>query len=146
MLGVGMADPHGVDGDARGLGLLQLSTTFALDKTVRRCCARFGAVAGAWGALSGLPLRGYEIHHGQTRMVRDGARAEADGREVMPGLAWQNAAGNVLGLYVHGLFEDAAVLRALLGGQGPDLDAVFDGLADFLERHADPGLLYALIP
>jgi len=143
MLGAGMADPHGIDGEARGLDLLPLSTTFAADKTVRRCSARFGETTGAWQALSGLPLQGYEIHHGQTCLVD--APAGRNAREVIPGLAWQNAAGNVLGLYVHGLFEDAAVLRALLGAQAPDLDAVFDGLADFLERHADPGVLYALI-
>jgi adenosylcobyric acid synthase len=143
MLGADMADPHGIDGAAQGLGLLPLSTTFAADKTVRRCASRFGVVTGAWQALSGQPLQGYEIHHGQTGLAD--APAGQAAREVIPGLAWQNAAGNVLGLYVHGLFEDAAVLRALLGAQAPDLDAVFDGLADFLGQHADPGVLAALI-
>ncbi|MCZ2090018.1 MAG: cobyric acid synthase CobQ, partial [Burkholderiales bacterium] len=66
-------------------------------------------------------------------------------REVIPGLAWQNPAGNVLGCYLHGLFEDAAVLHALFGAQAPTLDAVFDGLAAELERAFAPGALQALI-
>ena len=61
------------------------------------------------------------------------------------GLGWQNAAGNVLGVYLHGLFEDAAVLRALFGTQAPTLDATFDGLADFIDTHFAPGVLAGLI-
>jgi adenosylcobyric acid synthase len=56
-------------------------------------------------------------------------------------LGWQNDAGNVLGVYLHGLFEDAAVLHALFGAGAPTLDGVFDGLADFIERHFQPGAL-----
>ena len=143
MLGVEMTDPYGIDGQARGLGLLCLSTAFAADKIVRRCETRFGELAGRWAGLSGVPLRGYEIHHGQTRACA--GAVQADAREVIPGLAWQNAAGNVLGLYVHGLFEEPAVLQALLGGKTPAADAVFDGLAQFLDRHVDSDVLYALI-
>lgn len=143
MLGTEMTDPHGIDGEARGLGLLSLSTAFAADKIVRRCETRFRALTGCWAGLSGAALRGYEIHHGRTRILAGAAHAGA--REVIPGLAWQNAAGNVLGLYVHGLFEEPAVLQALLGGRIRSLDDVLDGLAQFLERHADPGVLDALI-
>ena len=145
MLGEALVDPHGIDGNAPGLGLLPLVTMFAPDKTVRLAAARFGPLAGAWSGLSGIEARGYEIHHGQTMWHPD-MRARGDAaREVMPGLAWQSAAGNVLGVYLHGLFEDEAVLRALFGASVPTLDAVFDGLADFLASHVEPGVLDALI-
>ena len=65
---------------------------------------------------------------------------------VMPdNLAWQNAAGNVLGLYLHGMFEDPRVLQALFGAATPTLDSVFDGLADFIARHFEPGVLQSLL-
>jgi len=63
----------------------------------------------------------------------------------MPGLAWQNGTGNVLGCYLHGLFESPAVLQALFGARVPTLEDVFDGLADFLQTHVEPGVLDALI-
>ena len=62
-------------------------------------------------------------------------------REVTPGLAWSNAAGNVLGLYLHGLFEDAAVLRALFGADAPTLEQVFERMADGVGRWFAPEAL-----
>ena len=71
------------------------------------------------------------------------ARVALTGPQGQP-LGWQNAAGNVLGLYLHGLFEDPAVLQALFGASVPTLDSVFDGLADFMEKHFAPGGLAVL--
>jgi adenosylcobyric acid synthase len=142
MLGEALVDPHGIDGNAPGLGLLPLVTLFAPDKTVQRTRARFGPVAGPWSALAGLEASGYEIHHGRTAQHP----AMAPAREVLPcGLGWQNEAGNVLGLYLHGLFEDPAVLRALFGADVPAPDQVFDGLADFIDAHFPAGVLAGLI-
>ncbi|MEO0003418.1 MAG: Cobyric acid synthase, partial [Pseudomonadota bacterium] len=145
MLGEALIDTHGVDGNAPGLGLLPLVTQFDPDKTVRRTQACFGELLGAWSALSGVAVQGYEIHHGQTAQHPAMAAAGDIAREVLPGLAWQNGRGNVLGCYLHGLFEDPAVLQALFGASAPTLDSIFDGLADYLERHIAPGVLDALI-
>ncbi|MBU1361933.1 MAG: cobyric acid synthase [Gammaproteobacteria bacterium] len=146
MLGEALIDPHGVDGNGPGLGLLPLVTEFAPDKRVVRRRARFGALHGPWARLSDIEIDGYEIRHGRsiehTAMAAAGARASA----VMPDqLAWQNGAGNVLGLYLHGLFEQAAVLQALFGASVRTLDEVFDGLADRAEAHFAPGVLRSLI-
>jgi adenosylcobyric acid synthase len=145
MLGEALIDPHGIDGNAPGLGLLPLVTTFAREKTVRPRRLRLGPCRGAWQALSGLAVCGYEIHHGQTA-VHPGLRAAgATVHEVLPGLAWQNEAGHVFGLYLHGLLENPAVLQALFGARAPALEAVFDALADSVQRHFYPGVLDALI-
>ncbi|RYF32933.1 MAG: cobyric acid synthase [Comamonadaceae bacterium] len=146
MLGEALIDPHGIDGNAPGLGLLPLVTTFEPDKTVRHRDARFGELAGTWAPLSGVAMHGYEIHHGRTAEHEAMAAAGDRAMAVMPdALAWQNGAGNVLGLYLHGLFEDPAVLQALFGATAPTLDSVFDGLADYIDTHFAPGALRALI-
>ena len=66
-------------------------------------------------------------------------------REVMPGLAWQSGDGQVLGTYLHGLFECPAVLQALFGAQVPTLETVFEGLADYIGQHFEPGALAGLL-
>ena len=146
MLGEALIDPHGIDGNAPGLGLLPLVTVFAPDKTVQRTSTSFAALTGAWSKLSDLAVQGYEIHHGQTRQHVAMAAAGDVALPVMAnGLAWQNPAGNVLAVYLHGLFEQPAVLQALFGATTPTLDSVFDGLADFIEQHFAPGVLASLI-
>ena len=145
MLGEALIDTAGIDGNAPGLGLLPLVTTFEVAKTVQPTQAQFGAMQGAWAALAGVPATGYEIHHGQTAQHPAMAAKGDVAREVIPGIAWQNPAGNVLGVYLHGLFEDAAVLHALFGAQVPTLDSVFDGLAGFLGSSFTPGVLNALV-
>ena len=116
-------------GSVDGLGLLDADIVFTADKTLRH-----------WGG----PLAGYEIHHGQTA-EHPAMAAQSPAHEVLPGLAWQNAAGNVLGCYVHGLFEDARVLQALFGADAPSLDAVFDGLARDVAQAFEPGALARLL-
>ncbi|MDF2466639.1 MAG: cobyric acid synthase [Ramlibacter sp.] len=150
MLGEALIDTHGIEpmepGKAPGLGLLRLVTAFDPVKTVRHTRTRFSGLAGPWAALSGADAAGYEIHHGQTdQHAVTGTQGDMV-RAVLPdGLGWQNEAGNVLGVYLHGLFEDPRVLHALFGASAPTLNSVFDGLADFIEKHVEPGVLDALI-
>jgi adenosylcobyric acid synthase len=125
-------------GDATGLGLLPLETVFEKNKLVKRTTASFGHLHGAWQALSNVTVTGYEIHQGITKANQDKAF------EPIQGLAWQSKEGNVLGLYLHGMFEDSAVLQALWGADAPSLDGVFDGLSDFLSQHMSAGFLSKL--
>jgi adenosylcobyric acid synthase len=180
MLGEALIDPHGIDGNSPGLGLLPVVTVFAQDKTVRRTQTCFLAIADAyaadgntggrmlpnaqkspfgilprgwsgdgvspWAALAGVAVSGYEIHHGQTAQHPAMAAVGDVARAVLSDdLGWVNAQGNVLGLYLHGIFENPAVLRALFGANVPTLDSVFDGLADYIEKHFEAGVLASLV-
>jgi len=129
MLGRDIADPLGMEGGTPGhtpgLGLLPLHTRFSERKTLRRARHRLPALQGPWAALSGLDIEGYEIHLGHTEAAHDAAPCTP----VLPqGLGWQR--GPVLGLYLHGLFENPAVLQALFGSAPPPLDARLDALAE----------------
>jgi adenosylcobyric acid synthase len=157
MLGTHIDDRTGVEGGAsgtdQGLGLLPLRTRFEADKRLSLTRARFAdaadtadaagaqGVPSPWSALAGVGVQGYEIHHGQTEA---GSLAQAilfD--ESGHALGWRQ--GAVLGVYLHGLFEDTAAMRALFGQCAPDLDATFDGLADFVGQHLGEPALMALL-
>lgn len=145
MLGEVLIDEFGIDGNALGLGLLPIATQFAVQKTVQRTQAEFLNLHGTWSALSGVKVSGYEIHHGHTK-VHSAITFPGDlAHEVMRGLAWQNKAGNVLGTYLHGLFENPAVLQAMFGMQTVTMETVFEGLADYLEQHMGIATLKSLI-
>ncbi len=96
MLGTQLIDDAGTEsGPARWMGLefMPLCTRFGNDKIVRQCLLQ-----SAWPA-GGIPLAGYEIHHGQTELVgTDGEPLILDcGAE----LGWRH--DRVAGAYVHGL-------------------------------------------
>jgi adenosylcobyric acid synthase len=135
MLGGRIADPHGVEGEsADGLGLLDLETSFAATKTL-------GNPTGtAWG----VPVTGYEIHHGQVVRSGDPQLLDGEGSDT----------GAVLGTHWHGLLENDAFRRLLLarlataaGRTGfvaaPDTSfaavrgAQLDLLGDLVEQHID---------
>jgi adenosylcobyric acid synthase len=115
------------------LGLLPVETRFREEKTTRRTSARFGELPEPWAALNGLAVEGYEIRHGETR---------GDAAVLPDGLGY--AVGPVLGVYLHGLFEQSHVVEALLGRPpARTLDQALDELADAVEAHLDVGALLA---
>jgi adenosylcobyric acid synthase len=134
MLGERLEDDGGVDGSAEGLALLPLRTVFAAPKLTARRSARFAQLSGPWAALGGQELAGYEIRHGQTT-------ATALLTEALPG-GLGFADGPILGIYLHGLFEQPSLLRALFESSPQrSLEASFDLLADALEEHLDVAAL-----
>jgi len=115
MLGQRLRDPHGVESAApevAGLGLLDMEVTFEPEK---RTVQAEGVLCGGPGWLEGLKgarIGGYEIHSGVNAFGRD-ARFWMDlGAPGIDGAC--NAAGNVLGTYLHGLFDDGALADALV--------------------------------
>jgi len=112
MLGEALIDPGDIAGNGPGLGLLPLVTLLDAGGAVVPGRWRFQPVAGHWAPLSGLALHAGEVRQGRT-VQHAGMGA---GRAVIEGgIGWQNEQGNVLGLALRGLFEDAAVLQALFG-------------------------------
>jgi adenosylcobyric acid synthase len=142
MLGRELRDPHGVEGAGEGLGLLALSTEYEATKSYRSGSYSFGEVSGFWKGLSAVRFEGYEIRHGRSEPVADG-QASAPRPVLAGGLGWQQ--GQLLALYAHGLFENAAVLKALFGAAAPTLEDTFEGLADFAEHHLGVETLSSLM-
>ncbi|QLF70491.1 cobyric acid synthase [Peteryoungia desertarenae] len=142
MLGRSVSDPLGLEGGERsveGLGLLDVETEMAPEKTVRNTVAR--------SLQYDVGLSGYEIHLGITRGP-DCSRpsVEVDGR----GDGAISADGRVMGTYLHGLFGSDAYRANLLesfgiksGGQNyrQTVDRALDDLAAELESRLSPTFL-----
>jgi adenosylcobyric acid synthase len=122
---------------------LPFATAFQRRKRYRRGTYRLGALTGYWGPLGGLEFEAYEIRHGETHALA-GPDARGALEAVLPNdCGWQY--GQTLALYVHGLFESPAVMRALFGHRTPTLDDTLDGLADFIDLHFAAGALMGLV-
>ena len=145
MLGGELTDPHGVEGSARGLGLLPFNTEFLRLKRCAHGRHSLGPLTGFWTSLSGTAFDAYEIRHGTT--LPAAAPGPQFTRPLQPVLAencgWQY--GQLLALYLHGMLESPEVMRRLFGRRTPTLDDTFDGLADFIDAHFAPGVLMSLL-
>ena len=164
MLGQRLSDPDGIESsvpEMEGLGILPLTTVFAGTKETHRI---HGEVVGASGLLkfaAGAPVTGYEIHMGRTTGEGVALPFRINDRTdvaVTPDTAYDgamDALGRVLGTYVHGLFHNGQLRRAILeelarrkGIALPEslelgaMDAEFDKLADWVRGSLDMDLIY----
>jgi len=147
MLGQAIHDPFGLEGEpgsSAGLQWLDLTTTLDAEKKLRR-------VSGVL-ALDEAPVTGYEIHHGVTH-----GAALARPLVNLPG-RYDGAIsddGQVIGSYLHGLFDSPAACAALLRWAGLAETAPFDypalreqgieRLADAVAQHLDMRRIDALL-
>jgi adenosylcobyric acid synthase len=159
MLGRVVRDPAGIessDGEAPGLGLLPVATTFESAKATFQVRARVLGGPGWLAKAAGQEVEGYEIHMGQTTggnpwleiTCRNGAPAGLpDGAVSDEGRVW--------GCYLHGLFANAALRRLWLaslsdvwtGMESPaaSLHVTLDRLADAVEAALDMQRLAAIL-
>jgi adenosylcobyric acid synthase len=137
MLGRRIADPLGIEGaagESRGLGWLALDTVLHAEKQLRNVRGRLLLDA----AQDETRVRGYEIHMGQssgTALERPAVRLD-DGRDD----GAVSCDGQIVGTYLHGLFEEPAACAALLRWAGLEAAQTFDHARrreEMLERLAD---------
>lgn len=148
MLGRAVHDPDGIEGatgSTPGFALLDLETTLAPAKQLRRVSGRL--------AFADAPVCGYEIHAGVTR----GAGLAGPVAELETGTdGARSEDGCVLGTYLHGIFDEAPARDALLRwagldepGTAPDhaalREAGIDQLADACQAQLDWGALDRLL-
>jgi adenosylcobyric acid synthase len=161
MLGLAVLDPQGVESDraqARGLGLLPVSTVFRPAKTTHQVEARVEADRGLLEGCRGMAIRGYEIHMGESWGEADSpfllVSRSGEACRVPDGALSRD--GWLLGTYIHGLFHNRDLRRRLLRNlarrKGVSLpestegeDDPYDRLAALVRAHLDMGLIYRLL-
>ncbi len=150
MMGRQINDPHHLEsghGTIKALGLLDMETVLEKDKTLTR--------KKALHTPSGLPVHGYEIHHGQTTSAHPPLLqfddSEGDGAGTADNQVW--------GSYLHGIFDDDIFRRWFLDqlrikqGLTPlkqvcapyDLEPAFDRLADAVRSQLQMDRVYQLL-
>ncbi len=160
MLTERIEDPHGVEGGGsiEGLGLLPATTVFETQKTRTRVSGKIQGAKGVFACMNGHELSGYEIHMGTT--ATDAplcVLTQENGTETLDGLSFNNVAGS----YVHGIFDSAPLLHALLhelakrkgieysADKSIDMESVkqseYDKLADTVRASLDMKAIYEII-
>ncbi len=130
MLGKILADPEGIEGQEgryKGLGLLPLKTVIAGQKVARQrqVTSNF--------PQEGLPVVGYEIHQGRTRLIEEG------GTQALfddPNLGVVDDTQSIWGTYLHGIFDNGPWRRAWLNRlrQQRGLKSLPTGVANYREE------------
>ena len=131
MLGERILDPLGSEagGAEKGLGFLPVETVFREEKYTRQRSGRTCRLAGPWALLSDLPVSGYEIHMGDSKLLNE-KYEEAPGSGGLPvgnqpaGNVFADlgsnqepdgaVCGSVLGTYLHGIFDEPELRGALI--------------------------------
>ena len=150
MLGRELSDPHGLetsDGTIEGLGLLDIDTVLAPEKTLVK--------QQGIHLESGEKIVGYEIHHGKTSNNRLPVlkfdNGETCGSQTADQLIW--------GAYLHGIFDqdnfrrwfiDLLRVKKHLTPKGRDgtsynIDKSLDELADLIRTSIDVEKIYRLM-
>jgi len=164
MLGRSVHDPGGTESSesaALGLGLLDMVTTFAPEKSTTQVRGRVAADRGILEGMKGQEVVGYEIHMGQTSGSED--MGAFDIYETPGGKADYvdgavNAEGTVLGTYMHGLFHNHSFRQTMLNnlrrrrglperwGRGVmDKEQQYDRLADHVRHSLDMAAIYKIV-
>jgi adenosylcobyric acid synthase len=121
MLGRNIRDPHGVEraGTTNGLNLLPISTTMQSEKVTAQAVGQVSAAVLFGQPCDSIPLKGYEIHVGETRYLEGSecfaklTRGATPGFPIFADGCIANG-GRVFGTYLHGLFDQDELRHAFL--------------------------------
>lgn len=167
MLGEHLYDPHKTESnmlELPGLGLLDMSTTFAQEKVTTQVWAKVNN--DMFGQdFQNESIKGYEIHMGINTYGKNikpfieiydrlGVRCEE-----IDGVT--NNVGNVFGSYIHGIFDNTKFTRMLLNKvrKSKGLEVIseipesfqefkekeYNRLADFVRQNLDMKAIYGLV-
>ncbi len=157
MLGTEINDPENVEGggSVNGLGLLNTVTDFSTEKTTVQTTGKFNDIKGFYSELSGIEIKGYEIHMGQSVINEGEALTTIDGKN--DGCVDNNVAGS----YVHGIFDSFSVASTLVNilakNKGVEIEELknfdiqkykesqYDILADCVRKAIDMNEIYNIL-
>ena len=161
MLGQRLLDPDRVESsrdEAKGLGLLQTSTTFLRGKSTHQVKGRVTNGRGLLSECRGEQVTAYEIHMGVSHgegLHRPFIMETRSGERVDLPDGAQDDEGLTLGTYLHGLFHNRTVRRSMLeyvarhkgvtlpsAGEEVEPSAEYDKLAALVREHLDMELVY----
>ncbi|MDD7656222.1 MAG: cobyric acid synthase [Veillonellaceae bacterium] len=168
MLGEVIRDPQHTESqndEAAGLGLLGMETVFASEKLTSQVVAQCQDLHFMGQSISADNLQGYEIHMGHTAFTREADKhpftvCQRRGKTCASQEGTANAAGNVFGTYIHGVFDNdvfrRSVLNALRHSKGLEALAntrnvmaekqkAYEHLADVVEKALDMEKLYQIM-
>lgn len=168
MLGEVIRDPQHTESqndEVAGLGLLGMETVFASEKLTSQVVAQCQDLHFMGQSISAENLQGYEIHMGHTAFTREADKhpftvCQRRGKACASQEGTANAAGNVFGTYIHGVFDNDVFRRSVLNAirHSKGLEALantrnvmaekqqaYEHLADVVENALDMEKLYQIM-
>lgn len=169
MLGKKLKDPYHVEGEEEeydGIGLLDIETTFEKEKTTTQVEATINANLGGYmNNLNEKYVKGYEIHMGISTLGKDVNNLNVINKKLDEEVNYVegsvNEEGNVVGTYLHGIFDEIDFTRTLLNNirEQKGLEKIvsnvtsfdefkqneYDKLADLLREHLDIDKIYKIM-
>ena len=120
ILGKKLYDPEGIEGAIKeidGIGLLDIETKFEKEKVTTQVEGIINNdLNGYLKSLGKLSVKGYEIHMGET--IVKGKSLLTMTKKLEKNISYQegciNEEGNVVGTYIHGIFDDIKFSRELI--------------------------------
>ena len=169
MLGSVIRDPENAESktlETEGLGLIDVSTLFRMQKNTYQVKAKLHESGSDIfkGLNTDSEITGYEIHMGETELLNGTAPflkiLERSDKEVCMDDGAVSDDGNVIGSYLHGIFDNDEFRLGLINklrenkGLSPmlaeelssvDKEREYDKLADLFREHIDMDLIFKAV-